>query len=115
MGSTQAHMFWCDTRTKFFEIPLAGHRYINSLLYAKQLNIELHQILTKYTDDLNLDIIRYHNDHLNPLISTQLTAKQINNEVSWFNKLLKSGEFYQRQYNENITLTEQMFEYIVNI
>ena len=115
MGSTQAHMFWCDTRTKFFEIPLAGHRYINSLLYAKQLNIELHQILTKYTDDLNLDIIRYHNDHLNPLISTQLTAKQINNEVSWFNKLLKSGEFYQRQYNENITLTEQMFEYIVSI
>ena len=115
MGSTQAHMFWCDTRTKFFEIPLPGHRYVNSLLYANQLGVELHQILTEYNSSNKLDITQYHNDHLKPLISTQLTSEQINNEVSWFNKFLKSNNYYLRQYKENITLTELMLNYIVNI
>jgi hypothetical protein len=113
-GSSQSHLFWADPDyTTLIECFIPGHRYINTLLYAKNLNIKFITLFSKflinkpmYINNEIKKLILYNNNNKLLLDSTNITSNEITNEINWFELYLQrnSSSYYIRQCNENIDL-----------
>lgn len=114
-GSSQGHLFWVRPKeTMCIECFIPGHRYINTILYG--INLEINWITL--FDIFNIDnISNINNKNIRDLLIYQKTAKQelisttileteIKKEIWWFELFLlpELTQYYCRQYTENIDI-----------
>lgn len=113
-GSSQSHLFWVNQNAICIECFIPGQRYINTLLYAKNLNINLYTLfeIFDYTslnikDQDFLKILEYQKYNKLVLYSKDITENEINKEIEWFELFLepKLSKYYCRQYHENIDIS----------
>jgi hypothetical protein len=112
-GSSQSHIFWTDPSfSTCIECFIPGHRYINTLLYAKNLKLRLVTMFCDYDFrkirlNNNLKkIYEYQQTSKKVLDSENITEKEIQEEIKWFNIFLtgECAEFYGRMVYENIDI-----------
>ena len=113
-GSSQGHLFWANPKSTCIECHIPGHRYINSILYAKKLNLNLNVLFEKSTTksiasvgDLPLKYVLLYQMHSSQILNSRtITNTEIANEIDWFELLLSPScsEMYTQQYHKNINL-----------
>lgn len=114
-GSSQGHLFWVDPEnTVCIECFIPGHRYINTIIYSKNLGIKTVALFDRFIHTgstskypLQLQNLLSYQDNSNlELNSTTITNEEIEDEIDWFELFLlpECSGFYMRQVREDIDL-----------
>jgi hypothetical protein len=123
-GSSLGHLYWVDPNTTTcIECIIPGQRYVNSLIYSKNLSINLITLFNKYDFDKSIlnnisndlrDVLNYQKNASLLLESNKINSDIIIKENECFEKILNCPRFYCRMYVENIDM-KLYFNRIVDI
>ena len=111
-GSSQGHLFWVDPENSTcIECFIPGHRYINTMIYSKNLGIKTVALFDKfriarinnYSSPMQ-KLLSYQENSIQELNSITITNEEIEKEIEWFELFLmpECSGFYMRQVRENI-------------
>ncbi len=90
---------------------IPGHRYINTIIYSKNLGIKTVVLFDKFrtacnnNDSLPLQkLLSYQENSIQELNSITITNEEIEKEIDWFELFLmpECNGFYLRQVREDI-------------
>lgn len=113
-GSSQSHLFWVDPEySTCIECFVPGRRYINTILYSKNLGIKTIVLMDKlmYPNIEKCPLkkqkyIFYQANTVQELDSTNITDEQIQNEIECFELHLspECSDIYDLQYRLDIDI-----------
>lgn len=111
-GSSQGHLFWVDPENSTcIECFIPGHRYINTIIYSKNLGIKTVALFDKFRiariNNYSLPLqklLSYQENSIQELNSITITNEEIEKEIEWFELFLmpECSGFYMRQVREDI-------------
>ena len=111
-GSSQGHLFWVDPENSTcIECFIPGHRYINTIIYSKNLGIKTVALFDKFRianiNNYSLPLrklLSYQENSIQELNSITITNEEIEKEIDWFELFLlpACSGFYMRQVREDI-------------
>ena len=104
------HYFWSNPKSIIIECHILGFRGINTISYAKNLNMQLYTIVNKleYNKNINdknlLRLLEYQYNNTDVLDSKNISDDNYRNEIKWYETCLNYPNYYERIIRENIDL-----------
>ena len=122
-SSFLGHYFWINEKVTILECCIKGMRCVNTVIYAKNLNLNLYQVTSKLnynkTNNYNHKLkeileFQFNNDYL--INSQDVNSSTLINETDFYENCLNYMAYYNRITTENINISDiiDKIEYIIN-